>query len=478
MIKSKRRVAIYNMITTFILIATSSGVATYYPAYITHWSQNLSWVLAAFLLLVFLLPVSKEIVGDATAQLPLATVFRKIVSSYVIITVFVVSLFMLMMTVILNANAEEIIGVLRQNLATFNYQQSAYPWILYIFGVAIITLIGYKVNKPKISGTLVGLIPARYLQGFFGAVVDFIGIMGFFIGILCIIGTSAMALAKLLALMLGHPLNYNVDITLMGVTFALIYLPFSPLWTTAITKLQNRNWGLGLTLLVLIVGFAIFLLAIYGAIYLFVQSFSSYFASLEENLPQIILADQLAAIHFSELMWAFGMVSIAIVSGWWLQYVQGYSLRSVMLILLAPYLLVLGIVELLHYTLSVAAPIATLASLRDWGVAAIEWSSRAPQTYLIGLVASAILIMGMRKENNFIKGLFLIMPNLAGRKLSRWKNLIMRNGGFIAISIVFSIFFGLYFEQIMLNIFATMFSFVMVLMLLSLTLYLSTRKLL
>ncbi|MFI4955095.1 MAG: hypothetical protein ACHP9Y_04190, partial [Gammaproteobacteria bacterium] len=156
------------------------------------------------------------------------------------------------------------------------------------------------------------------------------------------------------------------------------------------------------------------------------------------------------------------------VAGWWGQYIQGYSARQAILILLTP-LFLIGLIYL---------GMQNLAISQEQIIKLVAWCIVSPQAYILSLIASIILIVGLRKENNFVEGLYWVTPNLSGRKLSRWRKIVVMNGNFIAFSMVFSLLLGIYYVEVTIAIFAVMFSFALSLTTLGFVKYLFTRKLL
>lgn len=464
----KKLKAARNVMTTLGLIFLSLTLVLFFPAYIHTWASVINVILLALLGLIFILPVGSTVLGNPANKLPVSYVLRKIVLSYAVVYLFFFSCLVLLMSTVIVVTPEQLMAWMAASFPSTHYQIMAYPWVMYVFGTLLITGIGYQAHKPKFSGALAAIVPVRALGGFFASVVDYMAMLGFYIGMLVIMALCVLALAKLIALGLGFALDYSLSITMLGVGCALIYLPFSPLWRTSLERIKNYQLSLSAVLSVFVVGLAVFFLMLYGILFLFVQGFADYFASLQVIFPAANPVEQLNALSFLDVVWIFSMVSTAVLAGYWGQYVQGYTMRQAMCMLLLPFMAILLIyAALLHANISQVHVLPLVA-----------WCMTAPQASLVGLVAGAILILGFRQENNFVRGLYWVMPNISGRKLARWRKVILTNVNFIVFSMVFSLLLGIYYVEVSIAIFAVMGSFTLSLAILSLLKYIVSRKLL
>lgn len=428
-------------------------ISTNAPVYIEYWRIGLGWLLVALLAVTVISPIGRYTIGHTKQKPSWQTSFCNIVFSYVIIVAFLFGLFILITSNVVSMPADELAHIIQRNFDGNEHTLILYPWIMYVFATVLVGSIGYLNNKPKMSGVAAWLFSSRKITPFYASMIDYMAVFGFYVGILTIIGMTVLTLAQFLCGLLGYHLDFHVDLTILGLGFALIYLPVSSLWRTVRSRLEKNTQSPGSALLWLFVIFSLFILFMYAVLHLFLESFTAYFASLEQRLPQLELGEQLKNLSLVNLLWGVGMISMTVVGGWWAHLLQGHTVRQALLICLAPLVLVWSVTELLY--LSNSLNFTTLYTIVAW-----VWGK--PQVYLAALIPAVILIIGLWRDNHFIAGMYWVFPNESGRKLVRIRKTIIWGSTFIGYAAAFNLLTGIFFMQTITQLFAVFFSFALV----------------
>ena len=345
---------------------------------------------------------------------------------------------------------EELFQIVQQNLTGAGYAEWIYPWVPYVFATVLTGGAGYAMHKPKMSGIAAQLFLPRQLSPFYASIVDYMAVFGFYVGMLAVVGVTTITFAQALCGLFGYSLDFHIDLTILGLGFAMIYLPVSSIWKTFRNRLEKSNMSPGATLLWLLIIYSLFILLMYAILHVFLTSFTGYFSSLEKNLPQLELDKQLAELPLMNLLWGFSMISMTVIGAWWANILQGYTVRQAMLLLFAPLALGWIIYQLMY--LSNGLNFTTLYT-------AVAWFWEKPQVYVFSLIPALIIIASLWRKNNLINAIFWVFPNESGRKLSRIRKSIIWGSMFVGYAAAFNLLTGIYFMQNVIQLFAIFFSF-------------------
>ena len=450
--------------TKFLYLLMGMGAAFgalaiifYFPDPIEYWKTSLNWLCLGILLLVSLSPLGNRLIGKPAAKKPLGTCIRQIVFSYFIILVVLFSILILFTTTVMPIPLDDIWGILNANVSKEDYLQFTYPWITYILAVILIGGVGYKAQSTKLSGALSPLSSKMPLTGTFVTVIDSVSVLGFYISLLVIIALASLALVKAVSFLFGYPINFDIDLPILGVAFALVYLPLSTIWKTAMERLKNfTNVGWGM--LIIMVSMSVFVLAMYGILVLFFQSFSDYFASMQTNLPPMDISFYFADLQVNNALWSVSLVSMVVVGSWWAQILQGYTWRLSIAILMAPLL-----IAWLVYQIIVQNNLISLEVFNE----ILLWCWNIPQVYVFALLGSIILITALWRENYFVKGIITILPETAHISTQNWGNLLGNAAQIIVGIMMLSLLTGMFFVKTLLLVCAVLFSLVLMLAMIS-----------
>ena len=443
------------------LVFIPLGIIVYLPEYYKNWEHYLAWVIIFILAVSFILPLGNKIIGDPLSKKPWPMVAKGIIFSYFIILLFMGSALVLLISTVGEAPPQDILSVLTESFNTMGYEYLIYPWGLYALGVLILGLLGYSKQQLSLGVAINYLIPKYQLNENIKFGINLIAIVGFYIGTLVLIGLSALALTKLMSIFLGFPISFKASLIMVGVGFGIVYFPLSPLWKTLMQKLENTQFNLGGILLAVLLILSIFVLFIYGALHVFLVVFAEHFVPIEALLQKTRPVFPLSMLGLLDLLWAFSMVTMIVVAAWWIQIIQGYTVRQALVILISPLLLIKVFLVLSHYI--------------DFSFI-ILWFFTTPQAYAISLISSSIIISTFWYENNFIKGLKHVIPKGHELDISTWKKTLLASVAFLPFSMMLNITMDIFYGRSISLLLAILFSFILALAIVAFIKYLIRGK--
>lgn len=449
------------------LILIAMGVSSQFPIYMDYWREYLSWTALALLGITCVTPLGSFCVAGEGHKKPLMNCLWHTFMVYGVMALFFISFFILLTGNVVTPTPAMLLAMFEVNMQDIGYNAIFYPWVLYVLALALLGGAGYYLRSPKMSSLLFAIFPARFITPFYASIIDYFGTLGFYIGVLSIIGVASLTLAQLLCYLIGYHLNFYISLATIGLGFALVYLPLSSVWKRIQNKLENPSLNPGLVLLALLIIFALYILLMYVIVHLFLDSFSHYFGSVEKNLPRIELHHQLTLLNIKDILWGLGMVTMTVIGAWLVNIYRGYSLRMAILLALVPIVFFWGVYEVTSLMITI-----TPAMLEK----TLEYIWSVPTVYLIGLIPVIILVKAFWRENAFIDGIYMVFPNESGKKLSRLRKLMILGAGFIGYAAMLYILTGLLLVKNLLFTFAVLFTFGLVLVLIGYSRFILTRK--